>query len=76
MRTQQRNQKNIFYLLRNSLWLQKNSKQIRLLRGKMNQVTGDEIVALFVISESDDRMLYLFEKLGVNESEYGEGNKQ
>jgi len=42
----------------------------------MNQATGDEIVALLGVSESDDRMLNLFEKLGVNESEYGEGNKQ
>ena len=36
----------------------------------MNQVTGDEIVSLLGVSESDDRMLDLFDKLGVNKDEF------
>jgi len=36
----------------------------------MKRPTGDEIVALLGISESDDRMLDMFEALGVNKDEF------
>ena len=37
---------------------------------KMNQPTGEEIVALLGVSESDDKMLDLFEKLGIDNDEF------
>jgi hypothetical protein len=36
----------------------------------MSQVTGDEIVSLLGASESDDRMLDLFDKLGVDKDKF------